>query len=141
MNQELSFLIDNLNTKPGVYLMFDKHGKIIYIGKAKNLKARVSQYFTRPQVGKVRAMVKHIVRFETIVTNSEKEAFILELKLIQTHYPRYNIMLKDDSHYPYIAITKVGILSSVLKDVPPIRISPILDPSPRAKGVSNCRLN
>ena len=88
--------------------MFDKHGKIIYIGKAKNLKARVSQYFTRPQVGKVRAMVKHIVRFETIVTNSEKEAFILELKLIQTHYPRYNIMLKDDSHYPYIAVTKVG---------------------------------
>lgn len=108
MNQELSFLIDNLNAKPGVYLMFDKHGKIIYIGKAKNLKARVSQYFTRPQVGKVRAMVKHIVRFETIVTNSEKEAFILELKLIQTHYPRYNIMLKDDSHYPYIAVTKVG---------------------------------
>lgn len=108
MNTELLFLIDNLDTKPGVYLMFDKHGKIIYIGKAKNLKARVSQYFTRPQVGKVKAMVKNIVRFETIVTNTEKEAFILELKLIQTHYPRYNIMLKDDSHYPYIAVTKTG---------------------------------
>lgn len=108
MNTELLFLIENLDTKPGVYLMFDKHGKIIYIGKAKNLKARVSQYFTRPQVGKVKAMVKNIVRFETIVTNTEKEAFILELKLIQTHYPRYNIMLKDDSHYPYIAVTKTG---------------------------------
>lgn len=108
MNDELQFLVTNLDTKPGVYLMFDKHGKIIYIGKAKNLKARVSQYFTRPQVGKVKAMVKNIVRFETIVTNTEKEAFILELKLIQTHYPRYNIMLKDDSHYPYIAVTKTG---------------------------------
>lgn len=107
-NEELAFLIDNIVSAPGVYLMFDKHGKIIYIGKAKNLKNRVSQYFTRPQVGKVAAMVKNITKFETIVTNSEKEAFILELKLIQTHYPRYNIMLKDDSHYPYIAVSKKG---------------------------------
>lgn len=107
-NDELKFLLDNLVTAPGVYLMFDKHGKIIYIGKAKNLKNRVSQYFNRPQVGKVAGMVKNTVRFETIITNNEKEAFILELKLIQTHYPRYNIMLKDDSHYPYIALSKVG---------------------------------
>lgn len=107
-DQELTFLINNLPTSPGVYLMQDSSGKIIYIGKAKNLKNRVSQYFLRPQVGKVAAMVKKISRFETIVTNSEKEAFILELKLIQTHHPRYNIMLKDDSHYPYIALTKTG---------------------------------
>ncbi len=107
-NELLTFLIANLPQAPGVYLMFDSHGKIIYIGKAKNLKARVSQYFTRPQVGKVAAMVRNTKKFETVVTNSEKEAFILELKLIQTHYPRYNIMLKDDSHYPYISLTKTG---------------------------------
>lgn len=107
-NDALTFAIDNLTPLPGVYLMYDKYGKIIYIGKAKNLKNRVSQYFNRPQVGKVATMVKNIERFETIITNNEKEAFILELKLIQTHYPRYNIMLKDDSHYPYIALTKHG---------------------------------
>lgn len=107
-NKSLPFLIDNLPTEPGVYLMQDAHGRIIYIGKAKDLKKRVSQYFNRPQPPKVAAMVKKIAKFETIVTNSEKEAFILELKLIQTHYPRYNVMLKDDSHYPYIALTKKG---------------------------------
>lgn len=107
-NEALKFELDHLVTSPGVYLMYDKHGKIIYIGKAKNLKNRVSQYFNRPQVGKVLTMVKNTVRFETIITNNEKEAFILELKLIQTHYPRFNIMLKDDSHYPYIALTKKG---------------------------------
>lgn len=107
-NKKLQFLIDHLPSDPGVYLMLDSHGRIIYIGKAKDLKNRVSQYFTRPQPPKVAAMVKRTAKFETIVTNSEKEAFILELKLIQTHYPRYNIMLKDDSHYPYIALTKKG---------------------------------
>lgn len=97
-----------LPEQSGVYLMFDEHGKIIYVGKAKNLKNRVAQYFLRPQVGKVAAMVKRIDNFDTIITPSEKEAFILELNLIKTHYPRYNIMLKDDSHYPYIAINKKG---------------------------------
>ncbi|OQC11325.1 MAG: UvrABC system protein C [Tenericutes bacterium ADurb.Bin087] len=107
-NKPLSFLLEHLPSEPGVYLMQDAHGRIIYIGKAKDLKNRVSQYFSRPQLPKVAAMVRRIAKFETIVTNSEKEAFILELKLIQTHYPRYNIMLKDDSHYPYIALTKKG---------------------------------
>ncbi len=107
-NETIAFLVANLTSEPGVYLMEDKNGKIIYIGKAKNLKKRVSQYFERKQVGKVKAMVEKVAKFSTIVTNSEKEAFILELKLIQTHYPRYNIMLKDDSHYPYIAVSKTG---------------------------------
>ena len=97
-----------LPTQPGVYLMFDEHGKIIYVGKAKDLSKRVSQYFLRPQVGKVAGMVKRICDFDTILTASEKEAFILELNLIKTHYPRYNILLKDDSHYPYIALSKQG---------------------------------
>jgi len=100
--------INALPEQPGVYLMQDEYGKIIYVGKAKNLKNRVSQYFLRPQIGKVAAMVKRIHNFEIILTATEKEAFILELNLIKTHYPRYNILLKDDSHYPYIALNKSG---------------------------------
>lgn len=106
MNDFLKQQISLLKNKPGVYLMKDKDDKIIYIGKAKSLKSRVSQYFLRPQSGKVAAMVSHVDHFETILLSSEKEALILESNLIQTHYPRYNIMLMDDSHYPYIALKK-----------------------------------
>ena len=98
--------IDLLPDAPGVYLMKDKEDKIIYIGKAKSLKKRVSQYFLRPQEGKVAAMVMHVDHFDFILVHSDKEAFILEMNLIQTHYPRYNILLMDDSHYPYIALKK-----------------------------------
>ena len=97
-----------LPDRPGVYLMKDASDKIIYIGKAKNLKRRVSQYFLRPQSGKVAAMVSHVDHFDFILVHSDKESFILEMNLIQTHYPRYNIMLMDDSHYPYIALKKHG---------------------------------
>lgn len=106
MNEILRQQISLLKNKPGVYLMKDKDDKIVYIGKAKNLKNRVSQYFLRPQSGKVAAMVSHVDHFETILVSSEKEALILESNLIQTHYPRYNIMLMDDSHYPYIALKR-----------------------------------
>ena len=98
--------IKNLPDKPGVYLMKNLEHQIIYVGKAKDLSKRVSQYFTRPQSGKVQAMVMHITDFETIITQSEKEALILEMNLIHEHYPRYNIMLKEGSHYPYIALRK-----------------------------------
>ena len=101
LTPKLSRLISLLPDSPGVYQMKDAEDKIIYIGKAKNLKKRVSQYFLRPQSGKVAAMVSHVDHFDFIVVNSDKEAFILEMNLIQTHYPRYNIMLMDDSHYPY----------------------------------------
>jgi excinuclease ABC subunit C len=106
MNLTLDAKIKNLPEKPGVYLMKNEEQKIIYVGKAKDLAKRVSQYFTRPQAGKVQAMVMHIVDFETIITQSEKEALILEMNLIHEHYPRYNIMLKEGSHYPYIALRK-----------------------------------
>ena len=86
--------------------MHDKDDKIIYIGKAKDLYKRVSQYFLRPQVGKVAKMAFEAEYFETIITNNEKEALILEMNLIQTHYPKFNILLKDGSHYPYIALRK-----------------------------------
>ena len=106
MTLTLDAKIKNLPDKPGVYLMKNEEQKIIYVGKAKDLAKRVSQYFTRPQAGKVQAMVMHIVDFETIITQSEKEALILEMNLIHEHYPRYNIMLKEGSHYPYIALRK-----------------------------------
>lgn len=107
MNEKLQNEINLLPNKPGCYLMHDIDNKIIYIGKAKNLKNRVTQYFTRPHEGKTAAMVSHVDHFEIIITRTEKEAFILEMNLIQKHLPRYNILLKDDKHYPYIAIHKV----------------------------------
>ena len=106
MTEKLKQLIANLKHAPGVYLMHDKDDKIIYVGKAKDLQKRVSQYFLRPQSGKVFKMVCNVDYFETIITSNEKEAFVLEMNLIQTHYPRYNILLKDGSHYPYIALKK-----------------------------------
>ena len=98
--------IDLLPDASGCYLMHNSDEEIIYIGKAKNLKKRVSQYFLRVQSGKTAAMVSHVHHFETITTNSEKEALILEMNLIQKNHPRYNILLMDDKHYPYIAIHK-----------------------------------
>jgi len=106
MTEKVRLAIPLLPKKPGCYLMHDASGKVIYIGKAKNLYNRVSQYFLRPQVGKVAAMVSHVDYFETIITHSDKEAFILEMNLVHQYYPRYNILLKDGKHYPYIALKK-----------------------------------
>lgn len=108
MKERIKACINNLKHLPGVYLMHDKDDKIIYIGKAKDLFKRVSQYFLRPQVGKVAKMAFEAEYFETIITNNEKEALILEMNLIQTHYPKFNILLKDGSHYPYIGLNKTG---------------------------------
>ncbi len=102
MIKEKLKLVPNL---PGCYLMKDKNGKIIYIGKAKNLKRRVSSYFNKTQTGKTYALVSNISDFEYIVTNSETESFILEINLIKKHNPKYNILLKDDKTYPYIVLT------------------------------------
>ncbi len=106
MNDLLKKEIDLLKDKPGCYLMYDQNNTIIYVGKAKNLKKRVSQYFLRVHNGKTAAMVSHVDHFETIITSSEKEALILEMNLIQKHHPRYNILLMDDKHYPYIELHK-----------------------------------
>ncbi|WP_303247894.1 excinuclease ABC subunit UvrC [uncultured Methanobrevibacter sp.] len=97
---------ENLPNKPGVYIMKDKDEKIIYIGKAKNLIKRVQSYFRknldRP---KTKILMDHFNSLEYIVTNSEKEALILEANLIKKHKPTYNIRLKDDKRYPYVKIT------------------------------------
>lgn len=92
---------------PGVYIMHDKSGKIIYIGKAKALKNRVSQYFgsQNNHAEKVRRMVDNVDDFEYIITDSEFEALILECSLIKQHTPKYNILLKDDKGYSYIRIS------------------------------------
>lgn len=108
MKESIKKCIENLKHLPGVYLMHNSNNQIIYIGKAKDLYKRVSQYFLRPQAGKVAKMAMEAEYFETIICNNEKEAFVLEMNLIQTHYPKFNILLKDDSHYPYIALKKKG---------------------------------
>ena len=98
--------IDLLSTSPGCYLMKNESGTIIYVGKAKSLIKRVKQYFTRPQSGKVFRMVQEIRDFDTIETDTEKEALLLEINLIQKYYPKYNILLKDGKMYPFIALSK-----------------------------------
>ena len=108
MTEKVKTCIANLKHLPGVYLMHDKNDNIIYVGKAKDLFKRVSQYFLRPQSGKVFKMVQNVDYFETIITANEKEALVLEMNLIQKHYPRYNVLLKDGTHYPYIALKKKG---------------------------------
>lgn len=97
---------DNLPNKPGVYIMRNKQDEIIYIGKAKNLIKRVKSYF-RPNLDrpKTQILMSHFDSLEYIITNSEKEALILEANLIKKHRPRYNIQLKDDKRYPYVKIT------------------------------------
>lgn len=107
MNNIIEEKLVLLPHSPGVYIMKDVRGKIIYVGKAISLKNRVSQYFrqSNQHSPKVKAMVAKIEDFETILTGSEVEALILECNLIKKHRPRYNISLKDDKTYPYLKVT------------------------------------
>ncbi|WP_313891654.1 excinuclease ABC subunit UvrC [Psychrobacillus sp.] len=105
MNNLIQQKCEILPEQPGCYLMKDRQGTIIYVGKAKILKNRVRSYFTGSHDGKTQRLVQEIVDFEYIVTSSDLEALILELNLIKKHDPKYNIMLKDDKTYPYIKIT------------------------------------
>lgn len=110
-----------LTDQPGCYLMKDVNAKIIYVGKAKNLKNRVRSYFKSSHEGKTAKLVSEIRDFETIVTSTDKEAFLLEITLIQKHKPYYNIKLKRGTGYPYIKITnerdpQIMIVSKVLND-------------------------
>ena len=102
-------LIENLLStvphKPGCYLMKDEHGCIIYVGKSKNLKNRLSSYFHASHTGKTMMLVRDIYEFEYILTSSEVESLLLELNLIKKYTPKYNILYKDDKSYPYIELT------------------------------------
>jgi len=107
MEEKLQTLLDNLPTRPGVYLFKDDTGKVLYVGKAINLRNRVRSYFHRSAnlTPKIRLMVDRVCDLDFIVTDSELEALILEMNLIKRHRPRYNVRLKDDKRYPYIKVT------------------------------------
>ena len=95
---------NNLPLLPGVYIMLDQQGQVIYVGKAKKLKNRVSSYFHGEHLPKVAAMVEKVADFNVIVAGSEFEALVLENSLIKRHKPHYNILLKDDKGYPFIRV-------------------------------------
>ncbi|MBN8236873.1 excinuclease ABC subunit UvrC [Halobacillus kuroshimensis] len=105
MNSTIKEKLAVLPDQPGCYLMKDKHGTIIYVGKSKVLKNRVRSYFTGAHDGKTQRLVREIVNFEYIVTTSEIEALILEMNLIKKYDPKYNVLLKDDKTYPYLKVT------------------------------------
>ena len=98
-------LLATVPHSPGCYLMKDKNGCIIYVGKSKNLKNRLSSYFKQSHTGKTMMLVRDIYEFEYILTNSEVESLLLELNLIKKYTPKYNILYKDDKSYPYIELT------------------------------------
>lgn len=105
---KLDPLIKTLPDKPGIYQYFDSNGKILYIGKAKNLRKRVSSYFTKdhPLSGKLRVLVKKIYDIQHTVVDTELDALLLENNLVKEYQPRYNVMLKDDKTFPWICIKK-----------------------------------
>ncbi|MCS0790485.1 excinuclease ABC subunit UvrC [Cytobacillus pseudoceanisediminis] len=105
MNDTIKNKLMLLPAQPGCYLMKDRQGTIIYVGKAKILKNRVRSYFTGSHDGKTLRLVNEIVDFEYIVTSSDMEALILEMNLIKKYDPKYNVMLKDDKSYPFIKLT------------------------------------
>lgn len=121
MNERMKYKLALLPDQPGCYLMKDRNGTIIYVGKAKVLKNRVRSYFTGSHDTKTERLVSEIEDFEYIVTESNIEALLLEINLIHKNDPKYNIMLKDDKSYPFIKITKeefprLLITRKVLKD-------------------------
>ena len=104
-NLPLEVQVNSLPNNPGVYQFYDKEGKILYVGKAKNLKKRVASYFSKKhEYGKTRVMVKKIKAIKHIVVNTESDALLLENNLIKEHQPRYNVLLRDDKTYPSICI-------------------------------------
>jgi len=105
--ESLNQKIDRLPTNPGVYLFKDKKGTILYVGKAGNIKHRVSSYFQKRDGmdAKTLAMLEKVADIETIVTDTEKEALILEDNLVKTHHPRYNVKLRDDKRYPVLKLS------------------------------------
>ncbi|MHB0755619.1 excinuclease ABC subunit UvrC [Polaribacter sp. M15] len=122
MSASLELQIQTLPNAPGVYQYFDKEDKIIYVGKAKNLKKRVSSYFTKTHdSGKTRVLVKNINSIKHIVVNTETDALLLENNLIKKYKPRYNVLLKDDKTYPWLCIKKerfprIFLTRRVIKD-------------------------
>ena len=104
-NQDLDIQIKTLPHEPGVYQYYDANDKLIYVGKAKDIKKRVSSYFTKQHTyGKTKVLVKNIMQIKHIVVNTENDALLLENNLIKKYQPRYNVLLKDDKSYPWICL-------------------------------------
>ncbi len=108
-SERLASQVAHVTTGPGVYIMRDLQGKILYVGKARNLRKRLQSYFQkqRPHDPKTRVLLSKVSEFETIITHTEKEALILESNLIKRHRPRYNVVLKDDKRYPSLRLNIV----------------------------------
>ena len=114
-------LLKTVPHSPGCYLMKDKNGCVIYVGKSKNLKNRLSSYFKQKHSGKTMMLVRDIDTFEYILTRTEMESLILELNLIKKYTPKYNILYKDDKSYPYIELTNDRIPRLLIKRNPNIK--------------------
>ena len=102
--EELREKANRLPLLPGVYIMLDASGEVIYVGKAKALKNRVTSYFRGDHLPKVAAMVSHVNDFNVIIAETEFEALVLENSLIKRHKPHYNMLLKDDKGFPFLRL-------------------------------------
>lgn len=103
-SDKIASILKTIPANPGVYQYFDENGEVIYVGKAKNLKRRVSSYFNKHQTGKVRLLVSRIADIRFTIVDSESEALLLENNFIKQYKPRYNVLLKDDKTYPWICV-------------------------------------
>ena len=122
MSPQLELQLKTLPESPGIYQYYDKESKLLYVGKAKNLKKRVTSYFTKTHdSGRIRVLVKNIASIEHIVVKTEKDALLLENNLIKKYKPKYNVMLRDDKTYPWLVIKKerfprIFLTRTVIKD-------------------------
>ena len=106
LSKDLTTFLANLSSEPGVYRMLDSTATVLYVGKAANLKKRVSSYFNKQTTGiKTRSLVSQIVSIEVSITRSETEALLLESSLIKSLRPKYNVLMRDDKSYPFIHIS------------------------------------
>ncbi len=152
MREKLLEKANRLPLLPGVYIMLDAAGQVIYVGKAKKLKNRVTSYFRGSHLPKVEAMVQKVADFNVIVVNSEFESLILENSLIKQHQPHYNILLKDDKGYPFIRLDKKApyprfTVTSAAKKDGAVYFGPfggrsvthdIIDAASKAVGLATC---
>lgn len=153
-SKKIASILKTVPENPGVYQYFDDRGEIIYVGKAKNLKRRVSSYFNKEQTGKVRLLVNKIDDLKYTVVTSESEALLLENNFIKQYKPRYNVMLKDDKTYPWICIKnerfprifltrkKVSDGSLYFGPYPSVMVAKtLLDLLSRLYPIRNCKFN